>query len=511
MKPYIKNTIILSICIIISKIIGAVYKILLSNTLGTQGIGLYQLVFPVYSLFLVFITGGMPTYIAQKVSIYRATNSNEKISGLIKNSVVLCLFLGVLFCLILSLLGSSFATMQGNKMAYLGYITVAVSIIFSVVTCVLRGYFMGQENMKPNAISGIIEQLSKLGFGLVLAIVLKQYGLIFSVCGAFLGVLFSEIASFLYMFFVYIKNRKRIKSFFNYRECKNILKGFLPITLASFILPLSACVDTFLVVNLLIKTGISTASATSLFGISTGMINPLVNFPVLLCSTISTAFLPSLTYAITKRQNTNKLIENTYFFIWLICLPCAFGIFAVAPNLINVCFPSIEREFFDISVFYLSLSSFNIIWLSLSQISTSVLNGLGKFYLPLVSQIVGFMFKIGIFISLVLLTKLNIVSLAIASVVGNSISCIILLRFVKKHVNFNLKMSNLLVPFISSFLMAGTVFVSGKFFKFNSYFNLGVLVIIGMSFYFLVCLIFGVITFADIKNLFGKNAKSNLS
>ena len=66
MRPYIKNTIILTICIIVSKAIGAFYKILLSNTLGTQGIGIYQLVFPVYSLFLVFVTGGMQVYIAQK-------------------------------------------------------------------------------------------------------------------------------------------------------------------------------------------------------------------------------------------------------------------------------------------------------------------------------------------------------------------------------------------------------------------------------------------------------------
>ena len=511
MKPYIKNTIMLTICIIISKVIGAVYKILLSNTLGTQGIGLYQLVFPVYSLFLVFVTGGMPTYIAQKISVYRATNSSEKISSLIKNAILLCLVLGILFCLLLSLFGFSFATLQGNQMAYLGYITVAVSIVFSVVTCVFRGYFMGQENMKPNAISGVFEQLSKLGFGLVLSMILKQYGLIFAVCGAFLGVLSSEIISFLYMYFAYIKWHKKVRVFFDYRECKSIFKGFLPVTMASFVLPLSACVDSFLVVNLLMRTGVTRVGATSLFGIATGMVNPLVNFPVILCGAIATAFLPSLAYSVAKKQDTNKLIANTYFFVWLICLPCAFGVFAVAPTLINVCYPSIEIEFFDVSVFYLCLSAFNIIWLSVSQISTSVLNGLGKFYLPLVSQIVGFVFKIVLFVLLVLLTKLNILSLAIASVASNSISCIILLGLVKKHTVFSLKMSSLIVPFVSSIFMAGSVFVFSKFFKFSSFFSLAFLVGFGVAVYFLICLVFKVISFADIKNLFGKNAKSNLS
>ena len=89
MKAYVKNTLILSTCMLLSKMLGALYRIPLSNILGTEGIGLYQMVFPVYSLFLVAITGGMPVYVAQKVSKFRANNDNESINKVIKNSVVL--------------------------------------------------------------------------------------------------------------------------------------------------------------------------------------------------------------------------------------------------------------------------------------------------------------------------------------------------------------------------------------------------------------------------------------
>ena len=126
---------------LLSKMLGALYRIPLSNILGTEGIGLYQMVFPVYSLFLVAITGGMPVYVAQKVSKFRANNDNESINKVIKNSVVLSMIIAIIFCFVLIVFSMPLAYLQGNKNAYLGYITVAISIIFSAITSVYKGYF----------------------------------------------------------------------------------------------------------------------------------------------------------------------------------------------------------------------------------------------------------------------------------------------------------------------------------------------------------------------------------
>ena len=507
MKTYVKNTLILSSCMVITKIVGAVYRILLSNILGTQGIGLYQLVFPVYSLFLVFVTGGMPTYIAQKVSVFRATNNLGGISKLIKNCTWLCFLLGLVFCVFLCAMSRQLSVWQGNQMAYLGYITVAVSIVFSFSSCVLKGYFMGYENMKYNAISGIIEQFCKLVFGLVLAYLLKNYGLNYAVCGAFGGVLFAEIISFFYILFVYSKNHKKVKTFFDYQECKNIFKGFLPITLASFILPLSSCVDSFLVVNLLTWVGIEKVSATSLFGIATGMVSPLVNFPVLLCGTISTALLPSLTFALSKKQDTNKTIEGTYFFVWIVSLPCAFGILATAPNIISICFPILESVYFDVAVYYLSVSAFNIIWLSCMQISSSILNSIGKFVLPLACYGIGFFVKIVLLILLTLFANINIMSLAFASVISNSLSCVLLLYFVKKNTMFCIKLGNLVVPLVSSIIMMSVVMWLNSYAYFGKLINFGILILVAVIVYFAICVCFRVVNTTDIKKLFKNNTK----
>ena len=168
-EKYIKNSIILFICLIITKFIGAVYKIPLSNILGTNGIGVYQMIYYVYSLFLVFITGAMPTYIAQKVSNYRATNKNEEISKLIKSAFTLAIILSFVFTIIIMIMSKVFSILQGIENAYLGYIIVGSSIIFSGVSSVIKGYFFGYEYMLPSAISGIVEQSVKLVFGLTFA------------------------------------------------------------------------------------------------------------------------------------------------------------------------------------------------------------------------------------------------------------------------------------------------------------------------------------------------------
>ncbi len=510
MKAYVKNTLILSTCMLLSKMLGALYRIPLSNILGTEGIGLYQMVFPVYSLFLVAITGGMPVYVAQKVSKFRANNDNESINKVIKNSVVLSMIIAIIFCFVLIVFSMPLAYLQGNKNAYLGYITVAISIIFSAITSVYKGYFQGMEVMSYNAGATIIEQIIKLCVGLLGAIFLSRFGIIYAVCGAFAGVLASEIITFIFMFFMIKKfNTSNTKGYVNAVYVKKIFKQFLPISLASIILPLSSCVDSFLVVNLLLYTKVDVSTATSLFGIATGMVAPMINFPILLCGTISTAFLPTLVYMVEKKQPTKDIVSGTYFFVWLFSLPCVFGFIAIAPYIINLFFPSIESQFVQTAIIYLCISSFNIIYLSITQISTSILNGFGKFKLPFVIQTFAFILKNVIFIPLVLTTKLGIISLCVATTISEGLTCILELYLTRKNTLINLKLKKILVPLFSAIIMFIFAIVLNRYLHLNQYLNLCIIVFISVITYFGICFAFGVIKIKEIKNMFNKNKSVN--
>ena len=500
----VKNTLILSVFLLISKFLGAVYRIPLSNILGTEGIGLYQMVFPVYSLFLVFITGSMPTYVAQQVSMNYAKKKFDKINNIVKLSLVISILYSVFATLLLIVFSSDFAILQGNYKSYLGYDIVALSIIFSSVTCVYKGYFQGMENMVPSATCGVVEQLAKLCFGLTFALFLKDKGQIYAVGGAFLGVLISEIISFVYMTFIYLvkSQHTRTKTKIKYKELKTNFLNFLPLSFSNIILPFSSCIDTFLVVNLLIYSGINSLDATSLFGIATGMVAPLVNFPILFFGTVATAMIPSLTYNIATKKDINKTIEGAFFFVWLICLPCAFGILGTSKNILSIFFPSIENKYINVSILYLSISSFNILWMSLIQISSSTLNSFGQFKLPLLSQMLGLFIKIICLVFFILFTNLNILSLVIAITISQFFVCVLDIIFVKKLTNFKLGDKQILIPIFASITMYLTVFYLNKFLIINEYIKFVILLLSACIVYFSLCFIFKIITLKNIKDMF---------
>lgn len=463
------------------------------------------MVFPVYSLFLVFITGGLPTYISQKISNFRAKNDNLSISKLISNAILLSLFLGLGVGLFLMSFSKIISTTQKSPSIYWGYVIVAISISFSAVTSVYKGYFQGNENMKPSAISGIIEQITKLTFGLILSLYLKQYGILYAVYGAFFGVLLSEIVCFFYMFLKFKRKNQTIKkSFINYRQIKDVFWGYFPLSLSGLVLPISACVDSFMVVNLLTFNGMQTQVATSLFGIATGMIGPLINFPIALCGTLATAFLPTLTYKISKNEDVKQITGSTYLFIWFLSLPCTVGIIALAPNIINLFFPAIENIYTNVSVYYLIIASFNIIWLSISQISASILNSYSKFKWSFYSQLVALVLKIVVFVVLVTVAKLNILSLCFASAISNSISCIISLSLVKKVCKFDIKTKNIILCLTNGILM----FIFIKFFNdslnISMFIKTFILVGFGVFLYIFLAFVFKIVTIGQIKQLFFK-------
>lgn len=499
-EKYIKNSIVLFVCLVITKCIGAIYKIPLSNILGTLGIGIYQMVFFVYSLFLVFITGALPTYLAQKVSHFRANNKYSDISSLIKNAFLLAITLGLIFSLVLIFMSKTFSTWQGNENAYLGYIIVGTSVTFSATSCVIKGYFQGFEYMTPTAICGIIEQTVKLCFGLLFASIFAKNGVSYAVFGAFLGVLFSEFVAFVFMLIFFLARKKTIGARYNFVEVKNIFFGFLPLVFSNLIAPLSNFLDSFLVVNILMLKYSKTIS-TSLFGIATGMVAPVVSFPVLLCGTICTAVLPKISFCVAQKQDVSKLLEQIIFFIFFIFLPCAFGVFALSKNIILAFFPSIEFEFIKVSIFYLKIMSFVIIWQSLNQIFSTILIGISKYKLPLYSQTLGLFIKTSALLLLLFFTKLNILSLAISINIGNICTLFLTLFYVKKNVSICIQKKKTFLIFLSCLVMLFVIYFLDIYFTFNIYLKIIALVIIGMSVYFLLCFLFGILEIKKIKNI----------
>jgi len=150
----------------LSKIVGAVYRIPLTSIIGAEGMGLYQMVFPLYTLMLTISSSGLPSSISKLVSENIAKNNYKQADKIIKMSFILLVCFSVLCCFIVLLFSSTFSKIQGNKDAMLCYIGIAPAIVFVGLISGFRGYFQGLQQMVPSAVSGFIEQVVKMVLGL---------------------------------------------------------------------------------------------------------------------------------------------------------------------------------------------------------------------------------------------------------------------------------------------------------------------------------------------------------
>ena len=163
------GTVILFFANIISKLFGAFYRLPLSNILGAEGMGLYQMAFPIYSFLLTLITGGISITLTRQIAIYRAKQDRV---GIYKTFVLgrnTSLFFGLIFFFTLLLFAYPLSRLQGNVNAFYGYFAISIGFVFACMLGAYRGYYQGFNNMKPTAISQVLEQAVKLVLGLFFA------------------------------------------------------------------------------------------------------------------------------------------------------------------------------------------------------------------------------------------------------------------------------------------------------------------------------------------------------
>lgn len=182
---------------VVAKMLGALYRIPLTNILGAEGMGMYQLVFPVYALFMVLATAGIPTALSRMVAEKRAIGEDTKKYLCV---AILTLFVfGLAFAAVMAGASKFLAARQGNADTYPGFLVIAPAIVCVCVISGFRGWFQGEMYMLPTALSNVVEQVVKLSVGLALSYALIRKGVIYAVCGALLGVTISEIVTVIYI------------------------------------------------------------------------------------------------------------------------------------------------------------------------------------------------------------------------------------------------------------------------------------------------------------------------
>ncbi|MGN1208210.1 MAG: oligosaccharide flippase family protein [Christensenellales bacterium] len=469
-KSFVYGAIILGLSAIICKILGAIFRIPLTSLLGAEGVGIYQLVYPIFALCLVASSSGIPVAISKIVSKEYSGENFKNIKKIFNNSLKIMIFLGVFFAFLIVLLCKPIARLQGNSNLWICYVALSPSIILGSIISCYRGYFQGFEIMKHSAISQIVEQLLKLIFGLLFAYIFLKFGLIFGVFGAFFGIFLSEFFAFLYLFFVYKSkdlnidfstNKSEIYS--NKQALSMIIKESIPITLTAIIVPFLGVIDSLIITKLLSVSGFDFEVSSILYGLDSGVVSSLINLPIAFVVSISVSLMPSISSSFALKNDTDISFKSKFAIkiVWYFTIPCAILFFFLSKEICYFLYGNLSSNLIDqlnCASIMLKIGSFSIIYIALNQILTTILQATNEsyysFYVLLFSSII----KIILTIVLVVDKNINIYGLVIADVVCYALSAILNMAKVRKKIRLKFDFYEILiVPLFGAILMTGSV------------------------------------------------------
>lgn len=485
---------------IIAKILGACYRIPLTNILGAEGMGLYQLVFPVFALLLTISSGGIPSAIAIIVSQNNAQGKNSK--NIFVSSLILLTVAGFILTVFLVTISKQISILQSNQRTQAGYIIIAPAIFFVSVISVFRGYYIGNKNMLPPAISQISEAVIKLSAGLVLARYFLKKGLEYAVMGSLLGITISEVIT-LIILFVMFERKTDIKNKLSYGDLKTnareISKLAFPLTIGGVIIPLSLFFDSIVIINILnIKQ--SVVSSTIDYGLFSGTVSPLINLPVMLSLSLGIAVVPLLTEGKVFRdiKSIKEKCDMCLKLAMIIGVPFFLLFIFLAENIITTLYPILPIEHITTAAMLMRIEAINIIALSIGQITASILQSLGKITSPV--KFLTLSMSIKIVLNLTLLPLLGIAGAAIASVVCFSFYAIVNTISLRNLIGKSCSMvKNGSVISLCGAIMSVTVFVAGLLLK-NSW-ALWIIIPISVIAYVLSLFAIGIFTKKELQSL----------
>lgn len=427
-KSFIKGAGILALALFTAKILGALFKIPLTAVLGAEGMGVYQLIFPVYSFLLSTSSGALPVAISLLVSEKLAKGEPDGARGVLHTAMSVLLMSGILMSVALILLAKPIGILQGNENTFLGYLAIAPAVFFVSGIAVLRGWFQGIGNMAPPALSQISESAVKLLAGLGLAAFLMRYGIAWAVFGAMAGVTLSEAVTFLIMYIIYRKKEPPFRLNFKIREVKrsyrDILKISIPITIGGVILPFTQIIDSVLVVNIL-SNSMTVEAATASYGLFSGYVATLINLPIALGLSLGIAVVPQLSKGKAERNiaEIKDKASTAVKLALIIGVPFAFIYAAIPESVLSLIYRRATEAQISEAALLLRIGSVSVIALSVTQIHTSILQGIGETYKPVKNMAIGAGAKI--ILDVTLLPVIGIYGSAVASLISFIITAVL--------------------------------------------------------------------------------------
>lgn len=492
---------ILAISGFINKILGFVYRVWTVRLIGSEGIGLFQMVLPPFTFLLLLTTAGIPLTLSKLISERVALNQHAQAKKIFSVALKVLLLTSAVISIISWLGAPHFINLFfSDGRVYWAYMSLIPAFIIVAFSSAYRGYFLGLKMMFPSAFSTVVEQIIRFIFGLGAMMLLMPYGLEYAIVGLSVGIVAGELAGLFILILFYKKSQQNIPSTENegstWEIVKNIYGMSLPLTINRAVIGLLFTAQAIIIPNRLQEAGFSVREATDLFGQFTGIAMTLIGLPTIVTVSLAITMVPAISEAMAsnKLELVKKRAMTAINITVLAGIPWVI-IFYTIPGMLSETIFNVANA--GIPLKYLA---FGALFMYLQQTSTGIIQGMGKMYVMLTHSIIGALINI-IGVYLLTGTALGLKGTAIAfnlsAMVVASLNLLYLFNFIKLKIDIK----KLALLTLTVFLMLCTMLYASHFFAAWGV-NLGMTMLhllIGLGVYTVCLFIFGLITLSDLK------------
>ncbi len=471
---------VLAIAGVITKIIGAVYRVPLVNILGDKGMGYYGVAFQIYSIALTLTSYSLPLAVSKLVSARVAKKQYKNAYKVFRGALVFAIMVGGTAALILFFGGGFIAKhIMAMRLSAYALRVLAPCVLVVALLGVFRGFFQGNGSMMPTALSQVLEQIVNAVVSVGGAYVLIKAGkaaskdggdslaLAYGAAGGTLGTVAGALAALGILVFVFMAYKRVIKRQMrrdrsrrreSYKTIfKILLLTIAPVLLSSTVYNLCGVVDNAMFGQIMEAQGHKEADYAALLGIISGKYDTLINVPLAFANAIAASLIPSIVAAVqsrSRKQIHNK-IELFTRFTMVVAIPSAVGFLVLAKPLLDLIF---FTENNDLAAVTLQIGAISVVFYCLSTITNAVLQGMNAMMVPVKNAAVALVIHAAVLFFMLVVFRWGIYALIVSKIVFAVVVCILNAHAMREMAGYiQEQKKTFIIPVIAAAIMGGVV------------------------------------------------------
>ncbi len=475
---------ILAAASIASRLIGLVYRVVVTNILGDIGNDYYSCAFSVYSIMLTISSFSLPLAVSKIVSARIVKREYKNVSKILKAGLLFGFLSGAVVACI-CFFGADFITAEvmNTPMSALALRILAPTLVIVAVMGVLRGFFQGLGTMIPTATSQIIEQIINACGSIVFAITFAGYGFeigsaindaenykaAYGAAGSTLGTSIGALAGLLFLVLVLVSylpklQKGAVRDRTPYRDTEHygsilrlLVMTIIPVLLSTTVYQLSDFLDQSIYKKIMALLSVPAVETSIKWGIYSGRCLVLIGIPITIANSVSASVIPSLTAAIADDNHSlvKHKINSAIRFVMIVAFPCAVGMGVLSSPILELLYHD-SRE---LPATLVTIASVSIVFYSLSTLTNGILQGIDRLMTPVRNASLALVLHIVALVFGMFFLDLNIYSVVISNIVFPLAVTLLNAHSIKSHIGYRQEyFRTFILPAASSVIMGLVVF-----------------------------------------------------